>query len=184
MRSLRGGKTHRGGRSGRRGGETALFSEGTIRRGAGAQAAKVKEPKAPAAPTCAERSRSIDTRRTVDVDYDFPAMPDPLPYAALAARPARPLLASLVLGLLALGLTAAACVLLFEVRPLVAVPPPALNSWDSISQTQARLKAHTAAAAWTSVKTLHVAVLYTAAAACLIAAAVVLRKAVQKLMSS
>ena len=111
-------------------------------------------------------------------------MSDPLPYAVPMARPARPLLAGLVLGILALGLTAAGCVLLLEVRPLFTVPPLELSPWASATERDFRFAAHRAAAVWTPAKTVHVAVLYTAAAACLIAAAIVLRKAVRKLMSA
>src|SRR5690349_13137442 len=112
-------------------------------------------------------------------------MSDLLPYAVPMARPARPLLGGLVLGVLALGLTAAGCVLLLEVRPIVTAPPIVeLSPWASATERDLRYAAYKVAAAWTPAKTVHVAVLYTAAAACLIAAAVVLRYAVRKLMSA
>jgi hypothetical protein len=100
------------------------------------------------------------------------------------ARPARPLLGGLVLALLALGLTAAGCALLFDVRPFFTTPPLELSPWASATERDVRIAAWKAAAAWTPAKTLHVAVLYSAAAACLTAAALVLRNAVRKLMSA
>jgi len=111
-------------------------------------------------------------------------MSDPLPYAVPMARPARPLLGGLVLGLLALGLTAAGCALLLDVRPLFSAPPFELSPWASATERDLRYAAYKAAVAWTPAKTVHVAVLYTAAAACLTAAAIVLRNAVRKLMSA